>query len=257
MKIQIVSDLHIEHRRDQQKFKWWKGGADVLVVAGDACDTPTMVRFRDMLQPILESGTQVVYVPGNHETYRAADVEAYEQRLWAILGTTPGVHLLQSSSVDLTDPDGKTVRFIGSTLWSDLSRPLDALAVRGWPDFQVPGHSTDRHTALHKAAVDYIHDACFDAKEEGIPAVVVTHFCPSYHSVAVNYQGDPANPYFTTNLEWLMLHPEAPAVWIHGHTHTPFDYTVKHTRVVCNPYGYPNEQSFSELAFDPQKIIEV
>ena len=256
MKIQIVSDLHIEHRREQKKFKWWKGGVDVLVVAGDACDTPSMVRFREMLQPVTETGTQVIYVPGNHETYRAASVEAYEERLWAIFGTTPGVILLQNASVDIL-AGGKVVRFIGSTLWSDLSSPLDALSVRGWPDFQVPGHDTQRHTALHRFAVEYIHDACNTAKEDEVPAVVVTHFVPSYRSVHERFHGNPANPYFTTDLEWLMAGPEAPAVWIHGHTHDPFDYQCHKTRVVCNPYGYPRELEFNGYEFDTQKIIEV
>ena len=31
------------------------------------------------------------------------------------------------------------------------------------------------------------------------------------------------------------------ALWIHGHTHTFFDYVVSGTRVVCNPRGYPGE----------------
>ena len=31
------------------------------------------------------------------------------------------------------------------------------------------------------------------------------------------------------------------ALWIHGHTHTRFDYRVRGTRVVCNPRGYPGE----------------
>jgi hypothetical protein len=29
------------------------------------------------------------------------------------------------------------------------------------------------------------------------------------------------------------------ALWVHGHTHSSFDYLLNGTRVVCNPRGYP------------------
>lgn len=256
MKIQVVSDLHIEHRPGQKTFDWWKGDVDVLVVAGDACDTPSMPRFRDMLEPITDSGTQVIYVPGNHETYRSTGIAQYENVLADTFGMVSGVTVLQNQTVDIF-ARGEVVRFIGSTLWSDLSNPLNALRVRGWPDFQVLGHDTGRHTYLHRYSVDFIHDACGDAYEEGVKAVVVTHFVPSYRSVHERFRGDDANPYFATDLEWITAGPEAPAVWVHGHTHDPFDYQLNKTRVVCNPLGYPNEQSWKETTFDTQKIILV
>ena len=31
-------------------------------------------------------------------------------------------------------------------------------------------------------------------------------------------------------------------LWVHGHTHSPSDYMVGDTRVVCNPLGYPGER---------------
>ena len=27
-------------------------------------------------------------------------------------------------------------------------------------------------------------------------------------------------------------------LWVHGHTHSSFDYNIHGTRVVCNPRGY-------------------
>ena len=43
------------------------------------------------------------------------------------------------------------------------------------------------------------------------------------------------------------------ALWIHGHTHTAFDYDVRGTRVVCNPRGYPHETT----GFDPALVVTV
>ena len=68
--------------------------------------------------------------------------------------------------------------------------------------------------------------------------VVITHFAPHPKSIAPAYTGHPANPGFVLDLSPLMGRA---ALWIHGHTHTAFDYEVKGTRVVCNPRGYPGE----------------
>ena len=42
-------------------------------------------------------------------------------------------------------------------------------------------------------------------------------------------------------------------LWIHGHTHTLFDYCVRGTRVVCNPRGYPGERT----GFRPDWTVEI
>ena len=44
-------------------------------------------------------------------------------------------------------------------------------------------------------------------------------------------------------------------LWVHGHTHTSFDYVLLGTRVVCNPRGYiPYEPNPD---FDPRCVVEV
>ena len=43
-------------------------------------------------------------------------------------------------------------------------------------------------------------------------------------------------------------------LWIHGPTHTSFDYQVGPTRVVCNARGYPREEGTS---MNPRLVIEV
>ena len=66
--------------------------------------------------------------------------------------------------------------------------------------------------------------------------VVITHFAPHPGSIAPAYADDPSNPGFVVNLESMMGRS---ALWIHGHTHTFFDYLAPGTRIVCNPRGYP------------------
>jgi hypothetical protein len=35
---------------------------------------------------------------------------------------------------------------------------------------------------------------------------------------------------------------EVPSLWVHGHTHTSFDYRLGGCRVLCNPRGYQLER---------------
>ena len=43
------------------------------------------------------------------------------------------------------------------------------------------------------------------------------------------------------------------ALWVHGHSHTAVDYDVAGTRVVCNPRGYPGE----DTDFKPNLVLVV
>ena len=44
-------------------------------------------------------------------------------------------------------------------------------------------------------------------------------------------------------------------LWIHGHTHWTFDYTIFDTRVVCNPYGYYPSREIND--FNKKLLIEI
>ena len=60
------------------------------------------------------------------------------------------------------------------------------------------------------------------------------------------------NPCFASRLDGL-IEASGPALWVHGHTHTSFDYRIAGTRVVCNPKGYGTENT----AFDPGLVVEI
>ena len=71
--------------------------------------------------------------------------------------------------------------------------------------------------------------------------VVVTHHAPSSRSVPPRYARNLLTPAFASDLESLMDEGRV-ALWVHGHTHDPFDYQVHGTRIVCNPRGYAPDQ---------------
>ena len=96
-----------------------------------------------------------------------------------------------------------------------------------------------RHMEWLRARLAEAHDG---------PSVVITHFAPHPGSIAPQFANHPANPGFIVDLESLMGTAD---LWIHGHTHTAFDYEVRGTRVVSNPRGYEHETT----GFSPDRVL--
>jgi len=65
-----------------------------------------------------------------------------------------------------------------------------------------------------------------------------------------------AQSVFVSDAEDLMG-SERVTLWIHGHTHNSFDYTVRGTRVVCNPRGYAKQGVVENQEFDPRFVAAV
>ncbi len=248
MNIQLLSDLHLECA----SFVPPLNSADVVVLAGDiGVGTQGLKWAKDVFD------VPVVYVCGNHEyhdpRWSMAEIKAFMRR------TCEGsnIHLLDNDVVIIND-----VRFIGSTLWADLTRAPDALCCD--TDRIVVKYDISRavggltHFSGAYAQSLFEQNSAWLASELAKPfdgkTVVITHHAPSFGSLHAQYAGNPWNPCFMSDLEHLM--GDKVDLWLHGHTHNNFDYRVNGTRVVCNPRGYPNPLGHWEnMMFDAGMVI--
>ncbi len=245
MKLHVLSDLHTEFGA----FSLPEVGADVLILAGDVGVGNRGLAFA------AQAARPVVYVPGNHEFYRQDLSLLAELRRAA----PPKVHLLEDEEVRIGG-----VRFLGTMLWTDFAlfgaeeRELAMLrAAMMMNDFRL---IADHGAAFTPAAAYRRHRASRAwlearlAEPFGGPTVVVTHHAPSAHSVPGRYAGDLLSAAYASDLEALITR-HRPALWIHGHTHTSYDYKIAATRVVCNPRGYFPQALNPD--FDPALVVEV
>lgn len=261
MKIQLMSDLHIEFRPGQKSLGYINPEADVVVIAGDACDYTNSPRLLSMLRSSDLAGKEVYYVPGNHEFYRAPSTAHTLQSLQETFGGLKelGVRVayLDSFKTRLRASEGSPVRFVLATLWSDLSNPMDALAAGCLNDFRVPGLTIDWYNEQHQLHKAFIKAQLEAAAKAGGKTVVVTHHCPSHLSTPERFKGDSLGPCFVSDLTGLMHGAEAPVLWMHGHTHHAFDYAVGGTRIVCNPLGYPGEHRYTTDGYKENLLLEI
>jgi predicted phosphodiesterase len=265
MQIQVLSDLHLEVK----PFSLFaKPEAEVLVLAGDIIALGNdCVKIYHLENLIKKVKIPVVFITGNHEYYGFGKISYTNKVIKTLEQKYPHFHFLDNESWIYKD-----VEFIGSTLWSDFDLAPNKIWFCGAVetainDFMVilsdktPHGRLSAHEmiALNHKARAFIGNAV--RKANGLKKVVVTHFVPTEQSVSEFYKGNQLNPYFVCNCEDLMVGVHT---FIHGHTHTSFDYMltkfdsygnkIVNTHIVCNPRGYDRE---NKSGFESQKIIEV
>lgn len=260
MKVAYCSDLHLEH--DRAVVLRNEQSADVLVLAGDIIPFALLHngkhkhRYVDFFKSTAQQFSNVVYVPGNHEYY-GGDISTDVNKVREILCEITNLHILDNDVVNI-----EGVLFIGSTLWTDFQSgdPIKvytakqtmsdyrAITVSENPvTFRKPdrsfGHRPSKLTPedtieYHNHSRQFIINS---ASGDDTNVVVVSHHAPSFLSIHPRYVGDPLNGAFCSDCSDIMDQCSNIKLWIHGHTHTPFDYQVYDTHVVCNPRGYPEE----------------
>jgi Icc-related predicted phosphoesterase len=267
MKIQLLSDLHLEHSRWHPSFVPPATDADVVVLAGDIDNGTRAIDWAEETFP----DKPVLYVPGNHEYYDA-DLHTVAKALQARARQSVNVRLLDNDELAL---DG--VRFLGSTLWTDFALPgrqsmdqvfaeslkyvMDFRKIRMGDDFLTPQQTVD----LHRDAIAFLQ-ARLENHFAG-KTVVITHHAPHPGSVHPRWAGNLVNAAFVSDLTRLM---GKSALWLHGHTHDSFDFAVHGTRVIANPMGYrtsnwrdpraadrPLQVATENGRFDPALVVEI
>lgn len=253
MRILIYSDLHLEFPDALRTFHVPLGlEFDAVILAGDIHSHTHGLRWAANTF----AGKLVIYVPGNHEYY-GAHLFGLLQEMRKV-ATEVGIHLLEQDQLIF---DG--IRFLGTTLWTDFelfgtSTPkIVAMREAGkcMPDFRTirigasRTHSlTATRFAKQTAGILQPEDTVklFERARNWLSeklaepfdgmTVVVTHHLPSQQSVATRFENDPVSGAFASKLDELVAQAN---LWVHGHTHDSFEYTLGKCRVICNPRGYP------------------
>lgn len=240
MRIQLLSDLHLETETLELSPAV---GAEVLVLAGDIDATwAALSQFQSWPVPVL-------FVPGNHEfDHRDVDEALRDLRMRC---ESLGLRWLDREQVILTGDDGRVIRFLGTTRWSDFDvwgASHREKAMRAGHYFTRVQQST-RHgvsfdvQAIREAGLAdraWLEAALSKPAEVPVDAtVVVTHFAPSLRSADPRFGQQPGTASFCNADDDLIARSD---LWLHGHLHCRHDYAVHRagqvpTRVVCQARG--------------------
>jgi Icc-related predicted phosphoesterase len=258
MKIKIFSDIHLEHYNATQYFPHL-GRGDILILAGDilcAKNFKTNGYLHSVYDAFLDDCSKnyekVLYVLGNHEFYGYN----YEGTHKKILDNLPdNFHLLKNDTIKIGD-----WIFIGFTFWTNFrnANPLEMMEAEQYMnDYKLIriGHNFRKLRAqdtlnLHLESRDYLLKQLETLKEN---VFVISHHAPSYQSIADEFKTASCNGAYSSNYDALIMNHPQIKYWVHGHTHTPFDYMIEGCRVICNPCGYPGQ----DTGFNDQLYLRI
>jgi Icc-related predicted phosphoesterase len=277
MKIQVVSDLHLEFAPIPEI----KPDADVLILGGDICLAERLYRhplhladmrnndgyasdaakYREFFKYCSDNWSTVIYLAGNHEHYSGR----WERTIPVLREETQRYHNIlfcDQDRVDLGD-----VTFLGVSLWTDFNNhdPLTIMSARDMMNDYSSITENPREGIYHKlrpqtTLAKHVSDLGWLQVQlsqlQDRKVVVCSHHAPSHSSIHYTYQQPRysiMNGAFVSNLDGFIMDYPQIKLFTHGHVHNVFDYYIGETRVVCNPRGYPGENS----GWNPQFTVEV
>ena len=268
MKIKLWSDLHLEFRENLYDHIFdpiWAvpdAHKDVtLLLAGDIGLGMGAVPF---VEEMCKHFKYVLMICGNHEFYHQPDFNKV-YRNWTDYASEGSIAVEKGPSNfyflnnDCFVLDG--VRFLGGTMWTDFDDG-DPIAMGAahrimsdYADIKLDGKPLTPRDVIreHDRFMDFLikkFDEPFDGK-----TVVMSHHSPGNELKRRGRRGDRVGPAYFADIEEIIGHHNKVHLWVHGHTHQPWDYIINETRVVCNPYGYWGHSTNGN--FDPDLILEV
>ena len=241
MKALILSDLHLEFREDYSHFIFnalpSADEIDVCLLAGDITASSKIYSvMKDFSYKY--NYKKVIYVPGNHEYYNSSPDEIREI-LIKVEKDFKNISVLTNKMVQV----GNT-RFLGTTLWF----PETTFGKEYMNDFFSIMDFEPWVYRQNALAIRFLENNLNKGD------VVITHHLPTEKSIAPQYARSVLNHFFCCDIEYL-IHSKKPSIWLHGHTHTSFDYIIDDTRILCNPYGYLGYETNKYCKLD--RIIDI
>ena len=237
MRVQYMSDLHIEHGN----ISIAEPAAEILVIAGDVANGGRVVNF---LKSVAKQFKTVIFVMGNHEYYSyVLGYENMKDRINEYRSVLPdNVALLDNEYMIVED---KVI--YGGTMWVPLdTKEKRHIAINSLNDFKfvnyfdVQDSNKEFHNNFTRAA-----------------DLVISHHVPSMQSIELKYIGSKLTSAGYVDSQAMQHFGEKAKVWIHGHTHSSSDYELYGTRVLANPRGYARDGHSENSKFNIDATVEI
>lgn len=242
MKLAYISDLHISENIPYSLFENIE--ADVICIAGDICNVACHSNLHKLLDYLSYKFEYVFYVLGNHDYYSASNgLQSIHEINLEQTSHLPNVIFLNNNFKTITI-NNVDYDFFGCTLWSKTESLLVQKYIN---DFRYIFENS--YTPLRLETINKEYEKSIKAIEEfnlieSSNKIILTHFVPINNFIQdkwkINETYAELNSYFCNDLA-SYIETSNINLWICGHTHDGFDEYIGNTRIVCNPYGYLNE----------------
>jgi len=249
MKLRYLSDLHLEFIKPNKIEQFIRqipsGIHEVCVLAGDV-GNPYQSNYDVFMNFISNNFKKTFVISGNHEYYnKTKTIQETNRFLKEYFSKFNNISFLNN---ECEKYDGFC--FIGTTLWSKITNPKYEIN----DVYNIPNFDYIKYNGLNMLSVDFLEDAINNNKN----CIVITHHIPSSSLIDVKYKTSKMRPYnqwFYYNMDDLIETKGSKIkCWIYGHTHTPSNVIINGIPFLCNPIGYPDENS--KIDFQTNITIE-
>ena len=267
MKIQYISDIHLETRNNKKDFdKYLIPNAPYLALCGDI-GYPHSQTFKDFMDYCSKNWLEVFYITGNHDYYNKIytrwkysspySMKQVEEYIEELFKSYTNVHYLQKKRFDIPNTQ---YSILGCTLWVEIPIYKYVDAIHSLND--VNYISIDGYQRLSPEDIDTLHeDHCkwlMRSLESigslGRKTIVLTHHLPTKLLISEEYINNSRNYLFYTELPDYIYHPALQA-WICGHSHSSKRILLKNNiELMMNCKGYSKEIIKN---FNPSCIYEI
>jgi len=222
--------------------------ADVLCLAGDI-GYPYSGIYREFLKQMNSDFKKVFIIAGNHEYYNSDkyDTHTMEDIHQDIQGVINDNTLTNITFLNNSWEEYDNVLFAGTTLWSKIpSANINDICLMN--DFkQIEGLTYDTYNLLHYKSCSFITDTLASIEKGDVyknpnkKIVMMTHHLPSFNLIDEKHAYSDTNCFYASKCDKFFTAPIK--AWIYGHTHTPNKTLINNIQFVCNPKGYPSENT--------------
>ena len=242
MKIRYFSDLHLEfikHNKIEKFIRKIPSGIDeICILAGDI-GNPYQLNYDIFMKFISKNFIKKFVITGNHEYYnQTKTIQETDEFMKNYFQQFDNISFLNNNYEIYNN-----YCFIGTTLWSKITNPLYGIN----DVYKIPNFDYIHYNRLNMLSVDFLEDALQNNEN----CIVITHHLPSNSLIDIKYKTHkmlPYNQWFYCNMDELIeTKGNKIKCWIYGHTHTPSNIIINEIPFLCNPIGYPNENSILDF----------
>jgi len=238
MIVRYFSDLHLEFIKPIKIHKLLKkiqpGLDEICVLAGDI-GNPYHLHYDTFMKFISKNFKKIFIIAGNHEYYNTTkSIEDTNEYIKKYFENFENISFLNNNYEIYNN-----YCFVGTTLWSHISNPTYKIN----DVEQIPNFNYIEYNKLNTISIDFLENTL----QNNTQCIIITHHVPSFRLIDPEFkttQWEPYNQWFCCDMDnFINTHQYNIKCWIFGHTHKHSNVTINNIPFLCNPIGYPGENS--------------
>jgi predicted phosphodiesterase len=239
MKLKYISDIHLEFYTPEKADEIIKqiraeDEDEVLILAGDI-GSPYKETYDRLMKHVAANFKKTFVIAGNHEYYGGKNMEDTLDYMNKYFESYENITFL-----DNTWETYEGYTFVGSTLWSKVTNPQykinDIRAIKNM--------TVDLYNELNQVCIDFLKETLGTFTKN---VIIITHHMPSESLIDPKYLEDDLkqyNQWFYSDMDnFIFENTYSIVCWIYGHTHAASTSSMYSVSMLCNPMGYPGENS--------------